>query len=398
MMLDITQIDKIVEDNRDEAIKFLAEAIQIPSETGNEWEISQYFKKKFNEMELEIQEIALDEKRPNLIATWNGGEGKTFIFNGHYDVFPPNEDPGLYGPWSGKIVDGYMYGRGTVDMKSGLCGAVMAVDLLKRYGYQPNGHIILSCDSDEEVGGKYGIEHILSLEGDLLKADFGLSLEPSRSNIMVSGSGGIFLKITYKGESWYSGEARNEMHSIQKAILAIGKLEQLDKKLRAEKYYEPFKSSALLTITQMEAGKMMNLTASSCSFVLDRRLIPGETVTEAKAEICRELDSLKEFYVDMDYEMEVLTCMPPMDIAEDDPVVLAALEAHKELYKEDGEIYRRLGGSDNHKIIEKYGCSIPILGPGMDFDECNTPNEKVSVQEYLDAIKMYMAIVIKMLG
>ena len=143
---------------------------------------------------------------------------------------------------------------------------------------------------------------------------------------------------------------------------------------------------------------MMNLTAGSCSFVLDRRLIPGETVTEAKAEICRELDSLKEFYVDMDYEMEVLTCMPPMDIAEDDPVVLTAFVVHKELYIVEGEIYRRLGGSDNHKIIEKYGCSIPILGPGMDFDECNTPNEKVAVQDYLDAIKMYMAIVVKMLG
>lgn len=188
------------------------------------------------------------------------------------------------------------------------------------------------------------------------------------------------------------------MHSIQKAILAIGKLEQLDKKLRAEKYYEPFNSSAFLTITQMEAGKMMNLTAETCSFVLDRRLIPGETVEAAKAEIRAELDSLKELYADMDYDMEVLTCMPPMDIAEDDPVVLAALEAHKELYKEDGEIYRRLGGSDNHKIMEKYGYSIPILGPGMDFDECNTPNEKVAIQDYLDAIKLYMSIVIKMLG
>ena len=398
MTMGVAQIEKIVEENREEAIEFLAKAIQIPSETGNEWEISQYFKKKFNEMELDVQQIALDERRPNLIATRNGAEGKTFIFNAHYDVFPPNDDLGLYGPWSGKIVDGYMYGRGTVDMKSGLCGAVMAVDFLKRYGYQLNGRIILSCDSDEEVGGKYGIEHILSLDSDLLKADFGLSLEPSRSHIMVSGSGGIFLKITYSGDSWYSGEARDEMHSIQKAILAIGTLEQLDKKLRAEKYYEPFKSSALLTITQMEAGTMMNLTASSCSFVLDRRLIPGETVAEAKAEICKALDALKELYADMDYEMEVLTCMPPMDIAEDDPVVLAALEAHKELYEKDDIIYRRLGGSDNHKIIEKYGCSIPILGPGMDFDECNTPNEKVLVQDYLDAIKLYMAIVVKILG
>ena len=394
--MNIKKINKIVEDNRNEAIKFLQSAIQIPSVTGDELKISQYFKNKLTEMEMNIQVIALDENRPNLIATWGDSDGPTFIFNGHYDVFPPNDDPGLYGPWSGKIVDGYMYGRGTVDMKSGLCAAVLAVDYLKKNHFQPKGTIIVSCDSDEESGGKYGIEY--TLNKGLLKADFGISMEPTRSKVQIEGSGGIFLKITYHSNSWFSGEHREELDSLQKSSLAIQKLYELNEKIRVEKYYEPFNGGTFLSITEMHAGDAMNLHPDTCFFVVDRRLNPNETPDEAQAEICSQLDSLKESYPEMDYEIEMLTRMPSLKISENDPIVLAALEAYEDVYQEAGETYKRTGGSDNHKIVEKYGCSIPNFGPGLDFEECMTPNEKINIQEYLNMIKIYMGIVVKMLG
>lgn len=395
--MNISQIEKIVEANREEAIQFLVDAISIPSVTGEELEISKFFEKKFGEMELDTQVITLDENRPNLIASWKGENGPTLLFNGHYDVFPPvPSDPGLYGPWSGKIVDGYIYGRGTVDMKGGLCASVLAVDFLKKNGFEPKGTIVLSCDSDEEDGGKYGIEYVLCK--GLLKADYGISMEPTRSKVQTEGSGGIYLEISYKSNSWWSGEQREEMSALQKAITAAQRLYKLDQKIRREKYYAPLKGGSFLSITKFIAGEKMNIHAGECTFIVDRHLTPLDSPEEAQAEICRELDLLKTEYADMDYEINLLSRMPALKVDEDHPIIHAALDAYKEVYKKDGEIYKRTGGSDNHKIAEKYGICIPNFGPGMDTEEATMPNEKLLIQEYLNMIKIYMSLITKMVG
>ena len=128
-MIDVNGIEKIVDENKEEAVNFLAKMIQTPSVTGEEKAVGAVCKEMMEGMGLEVKVYEKAPGRPNLVAEWNGNEtGKRFVFNGHYDVFPPVSDkPGRYGPWSGEIVDGKMYGRGTVDMKSGLCATIMAV-------------------------------------------------------------------------------------------------------------------------------------------------------------------------------------------------------------------------------------------------------------------------------
>lgn len=396
--MDLERINNIVEENKHKAIQLLIDAVQIPSVSGNELEISKFFHKKFDDMKLETEVIALDETRPNLISTWHGKEdGPTFMFNGHYDVFPPvAADPGKYGPWAGKVIDGYVYGRGTVDMKGGLCAAVMAVDFLKKLDFEPKGNIVLSCDVDEELGGKYGVEYLLSK--NLLRADFGICMEPTRSLVQVEGGGGIFLEVTYKSETWHGGAMKNEMDALQKSVLAAQKLYELDKKIRQEKYYEPLNGGAMLSITMMNAGEVMNTHPSLCKFIIDRRLVPGETPEEVQQEICDTLDLLKLEYKDMDYEMEFLSRMPALKVDEEHPLVKAGLKAIEKVTHKKTEVYRRTGGSDNHKIVEKYGICMPNFGPGHDFEETTSPNEHLSVQEYLDIIKMYMIMVDELLG
>lgn len=289
----VEQIKAIVEENRDEAIQFLVNAVQIPSVTGEEENISKFYHQKFDAMGLETEVHAMQENRPNLISTWKNTDGPTFVFNGHYDVFPPvASDPGKYGPWAGKIVDGCLYGRGSVDMKGGLCAAVMAVDFLKRNGFQPNGNVVISCDCDEELGGKYGVEYLLSQ--NLLNYDFGITMEPTQGMVHIEGGGGLFLKVTYTSETWHGGVQRNGwVDALQKAVIAAQKLYELDAKIRKEKYYEPFDGGAFLSITEFDAGEAMNVHPSSCSFTVDRRLVPGETPESVKKEI-REEPNLRQ--------------------------------------------------------------------------------------------------------
>ena len=145
-MLTAKQISDYVDTHRDEAIAFLQEIVQTPSVTGDEEPVSFVFERKMKEAGLEVKRLEAKPHRPNLYAEWFGTQkGKRFVFNGHMDVFPPDDrDPGYFGPWSGKIEDGYLYGRGSCDMKGGDAGVMMAVLFLRKMGFDPKGSIALT--------------------------------------------------------------------------------------------------------------------------------------------------------------------------------------------------------------------------------------------------------------
>ena len=107
-MIDAKMISDYVDAHSNDAISFLQAILRVPSVTGDEEAVAKVFADKMRDAGLEVQVYEAAPHRPNLLAEWFGSvPGKRFVFNGHMDVFPPNEgDPGLYGPWSGELHDG----------------------------------------------------------------------------------------------------------------------------------------------------------------------------------------------------------------------------------------------------------------------------------------------------
>ena len=98
----------------------------------------------------------------NLFARWGEGRnGRTFGFNGHTDVVPVgNPDDWTYPPFSARIEDGILYGRGACDMKSGVAAfAAAAIDFVR--DTPPDGSIVLAITGDEEGDGVDGTAAIL---------------------------------------------------------------------------------------------------------------------------------------------------------------------------------------------------------------------------------------------
>lgn len=195
-MITVEDIVKKVDKCQEEAIQCLVEAIQSPSPTGSELPMAKTMGKWLDKLGIQVDTYEYEKDRPNYIATWKGSrEGKTFLFNGHMDVFPATEteDPG-YNAWSGEVKDGFVYGRGTSDMKGGDCAALMAVKLLKEMGFDPKGSVVLNYVSDEESGGAQGILSLL--RDNLIHADFGISMEPScpdeQTIDLMMGHGGVY--------------------------------------------------------------------------------------------------------------------------------------------------------------------------------------------------------------
>ncbi len=104
----------------------------------------------------------------NLLFVWKGSDAslKPMLLMGHQDVVPieeGTEDKWTEPPFSGKIADGFIWGRGTMDDKQTIVGVLEAVDLLLSKGFQPKRTLYLAFGQDEEIGGLQGAEKIAQL-------------------------------------------------------------------------------------------------------------------------------------------------------------------------------------------------------------------------------------------
>ena len=394
--MNVESINAYVERYRDEAIQFLQELLQTPSPTGEELVVSEVTAKWMESEGLQVERHALDPLRPNLLAYWIGkSEEPKFMFNGHYDVFPPVDDPRAPNPWSGEIKDGNIYGRGSVDMKGGLAAGIMAVKLLKRSGFMPNGTIIISCDADEEQGGEFGSKYLISK--GLLKADFGISMEASEDLVIVDSDGRIAYSVTYKSDSWHAGTRSEQDNALQKAVKAIDALNNYDATLKRERYFSAKDGGAILSITSIKAGTVSNMNPDTCTFTIDRRYTKGETPESSTRELRQILDGLKADDPEMDYDLEIPIISPRLAMDEKAPLIDSIIDTYNEFTGKTIRRGRRCGGGDTSKITDAYGYPLPQFGPGK-FDQLCREDEHLEIDDYLLFIKMYMGIVVKVMG
>ncbi|MCX8109838.1 MAG: M20/M25/M40 family metallo-hydrolase [Syntrophorhabdaceae bacterium] len=163
---------------RDYVVKLLTDFIRINTTNppGNEEDAVAFLEDILRKEGLETQVYLPVKKRANLISRIKGKEkGRPVILLGHIDVVPANPDEWEVNPFSGDVKDGYIYGRGTIDMKSQVICHLLAFIELKKKDVIPERDIIFLATCDEEVGGQYGVEFMLNEVKDLKDASFVLS-------------------------------------------------------------------------------------------------------------------------------------------------------------------------------------------------------------------------------
>lgn len=391
-------ISRYVEENREEALRCLTEIVQTPSVTGDEVAVSRVFTRWMEKSGLTVTMHQEVEGRPNLLADWRGSEpGPRFVFNGHMDVFPPDAvDPGPYGPWAGTIADGYLYGRGSGDMKGGDCGALMAVAFLRQMGFDPKGSVLLSYMCDEENGGGLGVRYML--RENLIQGDFGLCMECTCGKLLIAHGGIVRAFCTYTAEPRHTSVRYPGENALKKAVRAITELYRIDERLSTitpANFDQP-----CLSITMMDSGTAPNVNPAKATFAIDRRLVPGENHQEALQEIVDVLEGLKAADPAYEYRLEVTSSRPFLDIPEDDSFIQLVGDSYRQIMGHPVELYRRAGGSDAANIREATGMPIPNFGIAVDIGEggSGTAGERISVQGYLDFIKVYMMTVVNALS
>lgn len=192
----------------------------------------------------------------NLYARWGKpGANRAFGFNGHTDVVPVGDaEAWSYDPFGAEIRDGYMYGRGACDMKSGVAAFVAAaVDFVR--DTPPDGAVIIAITGDEEGEGKDGTVAILdwmAFNGE--RMTHCLVGEPTCPHEMgdmmkIGRRGSLNCEITVEGvqgHSAYPHRAKNPLSALVK-LLAKLEAEPLD---RGTQHFDP----STLAITTIDCG------------------------------------------------------------------------------------------------------------------------------------------------
>ncbi|MFQ3622543.1 MAG: M20/M25/M40 family metallo-hydrolase [Acetobacteraceae bacterium] len=163
---------------------------------------------------------------PNLVAHCDGAaRGGHLVFNGHLDVFPPNDDRG----WSGALRDGRLYGRGAADMKAGLAASAIAFAALLRQANALPGRVTFTAVSDEETGGRWGTRHLFETLGEAVRGEVCLNGEPSGlNNIRFTEKGTLRMTITVRTPGAHGGYPHLSPSAIRLMGAILRDLESLD--------------------------------------------------------------------------------------------------------------------------------------------------------------------------
>lgn len=306
------QIKQWLKENQERGIQLLQSFVQARSIQGMEKDVQELVMAELKRMGLEVDVWEPDEKElanspyfassrseftgsPNVVGVLKGsGEGRSIILNGHIDVVPEGDiDKWEDDPYSGKIINGKMYGRGTTDMKGGNVSLLLAIQAIQALGVRLKGDIIFQSVIEEESGGAGTLATIL--RG--YKADAALIPEPTNMKIFPKQQGSMWFRIHVKGQSAHGGTRYEGVSAIEKSMTVVEHILYLEK-IRNERVndplYEKIPIPFPINMGKISGGDWPSSVADLVLIEGRMGVSPEETMDEAKEEMARWLERLKE--------------------------------------------------------------------------------------------------------
>src|SRR5436190_15221793 len=313
----------IAADVRTETSRLLAELIRIDTSNppGNETAAAEHLAAYLAAAGVESQIVGREPGRGSLVARIPGtGDGPSLMLLGHTDVVGADAEEWSVPPFSGLERDGFVWGRGALDMKGQVAAEAVAVAMLAREGWRGGGDLILCAVADEEVGNGWGLSWLVEEHPDLVRADYvvneggGERLEHGGRVAYTVGVGEkrcAGFAITVRGKSGHAstpGAADNALVKLAPVIDRIERMRRPAAELPAlhaflaaigEKGADPAEVvarcrsenpviaaavepmlGATIAPTKSEASIALNIIPGRARLVCDCRILPDMTPAE----------------------------------------------------------------------------------------------------------------------
>jgi acetylornithine deacetylase len=300
-----TRIMKAVDEGFDDQVAFTQELVKFPSVRGAEHTAQDFLAGEMGKRGLAVDrwQVEIDDIRHlpgfspvhvnydnaiNVVGTHRAGsaKGKSLILNGHIDVVPVGPlDMWTTPPFEPRIDRGWLYGRGSGDMKAGVILNIAVLDALKRAGYRPAADIHVQSVVEEECTGNGA----LACLGRGYRADAVLITEPGGNRLLRAQLGVLWFQVTCRGVPVHVAVAGTGANAIEAAYGIMQALHGLEERWNARKHTSPHYAShdhpINLNVGKIAGGDWPSSVPAWCTFDVRVAIFPGQSIEEAKREI-----------------------------------------------------------------------------------------------------------------
>ena len=372
-------------DLQDEVVGLLSRLIQADTSNppGDVTAAARVLEQYFRDNGVASMLIGERPERPNCIARLPGeGKGPSLLMLGHLDVVPAEAEEWAQPPFSGLVKDGYVWGRGALDMKHQLAAqAVAFVRLARRAaaGEGLRGDLLFAATADEETGEHCGAKWLLENAPQLVRTDFvinegGMDLFAVGARrlytIHAGEKGYATCRVTIRGRGGHGSVPLHHDNAVQGLAHVIAAFERYEPEVLTdrlpvafidrvvtdphlrERLKDPAAAHAALrelaagdaaaaaTIEPLlgltfsptivrAGGEAVNVIPSHAEVTVDCRLLPGQTEDDVRREVARALADVEE-----PWDMELLNFMPGSESPVQSPLREAIAASIEELVPE----------------------------------------------------------------
>jgi succinyl-diaminopimelate desuccinylase len=385
---------------REEMVRFTRELVGIPTENPP----GHFYRDCVDAIATKLGELGLEcrvhrVRRPSpesgdddtllprfWLESFYGNTERTLYFHGHYDVVPAVRE----GQFKAQLRGDELYGRGSSDMKGGVSAMIYGMRALKDCGISLDGRVGLILVPDEETGGKLG-SHYLAKAGVLGRNAVGmLTAEPTGGVVWNASRGAVSLLVNVKGKAAHVGlqhqgiNAFERMLEVGQSVLELKKdVEERKTSYRIEP--EEARRSILMMGGIVKGGDNFNLVPDRCSFTLDRRVNPEESLEEEKQRMLDVLDALRGG--DIDLEIEVIQEGPSAGVSEDCDLGRALASSIEEVSGETAR-FEMCPGLLEIRFYAERGVPAFAYGPGL-LTVSHGPDEYIRVSDIESVTAVY---------
>ncbi len=381
-----------------------------------------------------------------LFYTWKGSDDslKPALLMGHLDVVPV--EPGTEANWtqppfSGKIADGFIWGRGTLDIKSGVMGVLEAVEYLLAKGFKPRRTVYLAFSHDEEIGGKNGngkiaemlaargtkLEFVLD-EGGFITDGIISGIKNKAALVGVAEKGYLTLELTVTAEGGHSsmppretavgilcsGIAKIEQNQFPFEIKAPAKwmfdtlgpempfgnkialanlwlLEGLVKSQLTKSLSMAAMLHTTIAPTMLQGSIKENVLASKAVGIVNFRLAPGDTCDSVTEHVKKSIN-------DSRVQIKPLQADNPSQISDRSSLGYKNIEKTIRQVFPDTYVapYLVMGATDSRhyaNVTDSIFRFSPSINKPEDIARLHGTNERMSTANYEQLIKFYIQLI-----
>lgn len=414
----VKQVLDYIDSHQEEIISFLSEYIQHPSVNPDmqnseesiacqQW-LADQIKAKLG---LESVDLWLEKgKYANLAATIRGnGTGRPLLFAGHTDTVPVTQDQNAAWhqdrlPFSGRVTDGKVWGRGAADMKAGNIAAIMAAAAIHGVGLKPAGDIVLTFVCSEESGNRaVGIDGIMQRGYRIPTC---IVMEPSNLEVIPAIQGEFYFRLKVFGKSCHIATRHLAIYpstvaslpgvnAIEKMTLYMDAFREVEREwglYQRHPLMEP--GTMTLNISEIHGGETFSALAETCeiigSVLYNPVLSREQAIGEFKAVIDR-VGAGDYWLRQHPPELELPYFLPDKIGVNVDPnhdLCKILFDSYKDICGRETRLTGSVSTSDGNYLFEQ-GIDTVTFGPGRFEMGTHGINEYIPVEDLILCTKVY---------